>query len=126
MRMRLGTIKDYLTYVTSITLVDVDDPLEDMSVYDTAIDAMAAAARREGNLGDLQLALDSLISEPEGRIAAFFGMGYPFTTEQLVAVLTHACERIWPGQPVSGPGEALPVDFIAVSRDEWTRESGAT
>jgi hypothetical protein len=126
MRMRLGTIKDYLTYVTSIELVDVDDPLADMSIYDTAIDAMAAAARREGKLGDLQLALDSLISDPAGRIAAFYGMGYPFTTEQLVAVLTHACERIWPGQPVSQPGEAMPVEFVAVSRDEWARESGTT
>jgi len=125
MRMRLGTIKDYLTYVTSIELVDVEDPMADMSIYDTAIDAMAAAANRDGNLPKLQLALDSLISEPEGRIRAFFGNGYPFSVEQLLAVLTHACERLWPGQPVSGPGEAFPVEFIAISKEDWARETGA-
>ena len=125
MRMLLGTIKDYLTYVTSIELVDVDDPLADMSVYHNAIDAMAATARRDGALGQLHLALDSLVSEPAGRIGAFYGMGHPFSSDQLVAVLTYACRRIWPGQPVSGPGEAVPVDFVAVSRVDWAREGGA-
>ena len=124
MRMRLGTIKDYVAYVTSVQLVDVDDPLADMSVYHNAIDAMAAAARRDGALDMLQLALDSLVSEPAGRIRAFYGMGYPFSSGQLVAILTYACERIWPGQPVSEPGEAVPVDFVAVSREQWELEGG--
>ena len=125
MRLRTGMIRDYLIYVTSIELEDVDDPMEDMSVYDSSIDAMAGAARREGNLDTLQLALDSLISNPAGRLRAFYGNGYPFSADQFVALLTHACERIWPGQPVSGPGEALPVEFVVMSKEDWNRETGA-
>jgi len=122
MRLRKGMIDDYLVYVTSMTFVDVDDPLEDMSVYDTAIDAMAAAAQREGNLDNLHLALDSLISDPDGRIQDFQGLGQPFTSDQMVRLFTYACERIWPGESVSGPGEAVPVDFVTISKADWDRE----
>ena len=60
----------------------------------------------------LQLALDSLVDNPDGRIQQFHGTGYPFSKEELVAIMTYASHRIWPGQPVSGPGEALPVEFV--------------
>ena len=112
MRMSKRMIRGYLIYITSIELEDVEDPLEDMSVYDTAIDAMAIRAREDGNLEALQLALDSLIDNPDGRIQPFYGTGYPFSQEELVAIMTYASHRIWPGQPVSGPGEALPVEFV--------------
>ncbi len=124
MRIRHGTIESYLRYLTSMTFVDTPDPLADMEAFDSAIDAMAAAARREGNLDLLQLALDALISEPEGRIEEFRGEGHPFSQDQMVALLTYACERIWPGVPVSGPGEAVPVDFVRISKADWALETG--
>lgn len=124
MRIHHGTIESYLRYLTSMTFVDTPDPLAEMEVFDTAIDAMAAAARREGNLDTLQLALDALISDPEGQIEAFRGEGYPFSNEELAALLTYACKRIWPGVPVSGPGEAMPVEFVRMSRADWALEQG--
>lgn len=113
MKLPRKMVDDYLMYITSIELEDVDDPLEDMSVYDTAIDSMAYRARAEGNLDNLQLALDSLISDPSGRLSQFFGTGYPFSENELVEILTYACLRIWPAEPVSGPGEAMPVEFVS-------------
>ncbi len=102
-------------YITSIELEDVEDALEDMSEYDAAIDSMAYRAREDGNLDDLQLALDSLISDPSGRVSQFFGNGYPFSESELVEILTYACMRIWPAEPVSGPGEAMPVEFVSAN-----------
>lgn len=124
MRMHHGTINSYLRYLTSMTFVDTPDPLADLEVFDSAIDAMAAAARRDGNLDMLRLALDSLVSEPEDRIDTFRGEGFPFTQDEVVTILAHALRRLWPDIPVSGPGEAVPVDFIRMSRADWERETG--
>ena len=115
MKLSRKMVADHLIYITSIELEDVDDPLEDMSVYDNAIDSMAYRAREDGTLDDLQMALDSLISEPSGRVSQFFGPGYPFSESELAEILTYACRRIWPGEPVSGPGEAMPVEFVSAS-----------
>ena len=111
MRVEKKQIRGYLVYLTSIELEDVEDALDDMSVYDSAIDAMAAAARGDAKPDALQLSLDYLIATP-AELAKFRGTGFPFSSEELIEVLSYACGRIWPGEPVSGPGEALPVTFV--------------
>lgn len=119
MIIRTGMIDAYLQYITMIELPEMGDVTEDMSVFDSAIDSMAADAVREGNLKWLQYALDSLASEPGGRVSDFFGDGFPFSEDELAAVLGYAFERICPTEAVSGPGAAVPVDFVAMSAEEW-------
>lgn len=105
-----------------MTFVDTTDPLADMTVFDNSIDAMAGAAKRDDNLNTLQLALDALISTPT-QIVAFRGDGYPFSQEQFLTLLTYCCQRIWPSMLVSGPGEAVPVEFVFISCAEWALET---
>lgn len=123
MRLRQGMIADYLAYITSIEIEDPEDVTEDMTIYDQPILSMAAMARSHGNLDKLQMAIDSLISDPDGRLPAFYGSGYPFTDEELIDILDYAYALIWPGEPLTGSGGGVPVEFVAMSEEQWNAEN---
>ena len=112
MKIKTSTIRNYLEYITSMELEDVADPVADLSDYDEAIDAMAADATTDENLKTLRLAMASLIVEPQDRIEAFYGAGYPFTAEQLIEILTYAHNRVWPEREISNSSRTLPVEFV--------------
>jgi len=61
-----------------------------------------------------------------GRVSAFFGDGYPFSEDELAAVLAYAYGQIWPDEQVSEPGEAIPVDFVRMSAKEWAAVTAAS
>ncbi len=113
MRVSKKLIRGYLRYLTSIELEDVEDPLADMSVFHSSIDAMAHAAQTDGMSDTLQLSLNFMISNPSDTLPDFRGSGYPFAEGELVAILDYTCRRIWPDDPVSNLGEAMPVEFVA-------------
>lgn len=122
MRLRKGMVADYLGYITSTSLVDPGDVTEDMSVYDESISAMAANARYDGNLEKLRLAIDALVSKPDGRLGQFRNFGYPFTEDQLAAILRYAYASIWPDAHMSGPGEAAPIELVEATEEEWAAQ----
>lgn len=119
MRLRKGLIADYLMYITSLEFVNPGDVIEDMTVYDEAIDAMARNARYDNNLEALRLAIDSLIADPEGRLRMFYGSGYPFSDRELLSILRYAYQTIWPDAYLSGPGESVPIEFVEMTQSEW-------
>lgn len=119
MRLRRGMISDYLMYVTSLEFVNPGDMTEDMSIYDEAIDAMARNAQYDGNLESLRLAIDSLLAGPEGRLEKFYGSGYPFSDRELLSILRYVYQTIWPDAYMSEPGEAVPVEFVEMTKADW-------
>lgn len=119
MNIQKNMIERYLNFITSLTFTDPGDVTEDMELYDEAIEAMASFARMDDNLEYLRVALDSLIADPDGRLEQFYGTGHPFTDQELHEILRYAYQSIWPGEHISAPGTAVPVEFLDVSDEEW-------
>ncbi len=124
MKVNSRLIAKYLEMVTESYRAYHDDPGENVSDYDAAIDGMGAAARAAGDDDLLRISLDALIAGPTSQLGEFTGSAYSWPSEELIPLLTHAYERLWPEDPVSMEGFGPDVVFEAMSSEEWAAYSG--
>ena len=124
MKVNSVLIEKYLSMVTESRMAMMEDPVEDLNGYDSAIDSMGAAARAAGDEKLLRVSIDALIASPEGRLYRFAGSAYRWPNDEFIQLLTHAYERIWPGRELSFPGEEADIDFVAMSSEEWAAYNG--
>ena len=125
MKVNSILIEHYLSMVTESRAAMLDDPAGDMSAYDAAIDAMAAAARAADDDDLLRMSIDALIASPGGgRLAQFAGSAYRWPNREFVPLLTHAFERLWPDMALSDAGDAADIEFLPMSSEEWAAYNG--
>jgi len=124
MKINSRLIERYLSIVTESRMSMMPNPARDLTAYDGPIDAMGEAAAAENNEDILRLSIDALIALPEGRLSQFAGDTYRWPNEEFVPLLTHAYERLWPDEPLSPPGAEPEIEFIPMTRQEWTAYSG--
>ncbi|MCX5743891.1 MAG: hypothetical protein NT062_15485 [Proteobacteria bacterium] len=117
-------IERYLSIVTESRVSMMESPACDLAAYDGPIDAMGEAARADGNEELLRVAIDALLARPVGRLSQFTGETYRWPNEEFVPLLTHAHERLWPDEPLSLPGDAPEVEFVAMTSAEWAASTG--
>ncbi|NSY38568.1 hypothetical protein [Leisingera sp. ANG59] len=125
MKIRKELIEGYTRLLTMGRAVNAPDPMADLAQFDADIRAMHKRAHKEGNLDWLRLALDALIATPDGRIGQFAGQQYPFSDPELEALFRRAYGMIWPGQPLSEPGDEADLEFVEMSAEEWDAFTGA-
>ena len=125
MKVNSILIERYLSMVTESRAALLDDPAGDMTAYDPAIDAMAAAALAAGDDDLLRMSTDALIAAPGGgRLSQFAGSVYRWPNREFVPLLTHAHERLWPDFALSDPGDQADIDFVPMTSEEWAAYSG--
>ena len=126
MKINSIIIEKYLSIITESRAALLENPAEDLSAYDDAIDKMLVAARAEENDDLLRISIDALIAFPKGVLHEFAGSVYRWPNKEFLALLTHAYQRLWPDMPLSEPevGEVPTVEFVAMTSEEWAMRSG--
>ncbi|MFN3971699.1 MAG: hypothetical protein ACK4GO_06165 [Gemmobacter sp.] len=124
MKINSHAVERYVWMLTNGIAASRSDPMEELTGYDYEIDLMIAAAREAGEEELLRRSVDSLLSDPEGRIGMFSGQVHGFRDDEMVDLLTHAYERIWPDLPRSLPGEAPAMEFVPMTDAEWAARQG--
>lgn len=112
MKVELAPIRTYLRMLTESRVAAEGDPMADPSDMDEAIEAMAAAAAEKGDDDLLRVVIDSLATDPDGRLDPFRGAYYGWSDRELVALLDYAYEHLWPDYMRSLPGEEIPIEFV--------------
>jgi len=112
-------IKAYIRKLTLGRGSAAPDPFADITLFQNDVQTMKSAAERAGDLEWLRLSMDALIANPDGRIDQFVGQGYPFSDEEMVALLTYAYTTIWPDHEISEPGYEAPLDFVDMTDETW-------
>lgn len=105
-------ISRYTDYLVMTEPASQADPMADMSVFDGAVDTMAALAERDGETDTLRMVLDSVIANPEDRIDELSGPLFPYSESELVQIFTYAFERAYPDEVLSDPDEAIAIEFV--------------
>ncbi|QYK39858.1 MAG: hypothetical protein KF887_10260 [Paracoccaceae bacterium] len=126
MKVNSHAIEKYLWMLTNGAQASQPRPMTNLADFDVDIGRMAAAARAAGEEDLLRIAIDSLVADPTGRIHIFSGQIYDFSDDELVDLLGHALDTIWPDHIRSLPGDGAPMEFIPMSDAEWAARQGKT
>lgn len=119
MHMNRDLIQAYIRKLTIGVGSAASDPFADITLFDNDVQSVKMAAKRAGDLEWLRLSLDSLITNPRGRIGQFVEQGYPYSDHEMVTLLTYAYQKIWPDQKISEPGEETVLEFVEMSDETW-------
>lgn len=112
-------IENYIWILTNGLAASDPDPMSDLGYFDGEIELMRTRARADGNEALLKMSMESLITGPYGRARQFNGQVYNFRDADMVELLTHAYELLWPDVPLSFPGEGPEIAFVPMSDAEW-------
>jgi hypothetical protein len=124
MKANYYVIEGYISYLTEGRMASDPDAIGDWPRFESEFDKMFAAARAKDDEGMLKQAIDSLVADPEGRIDEFVGQVHGFSEEDMVDLLTHAFEHIWPDDLMSPLGDGPKMEFVPMSDAEWAARRG--
>lgn len=112
-------IRGYLRPVVAGAGASMPDPMGDIDNFNGDIYEMRRRAAAAGDLHTLRLALTALVLGPRQRLTPLLGTQFPFTEDDLAAILTHALARAWPDDSLPEPGTEVPVELADIPEDEW-------
>jgi len=124
MKVNYYVVRRYLAWLTEGRAASDPDQLHDWQSYEPDMDQMMREAQEGGDEVLLKRALDSLVSDPTGRIDAFAGQVHGYDDDDLVELFSAAFEYLWPDEMLSEPGEAPKMDFVPMSDAEWAARQG--
>ena len=126
MKVNFYVIRRYLSWLTEGRGASNPETIDDWETYELDMDAMIRDARENGDEVLLKRAIDSLAADPTGRVDEFIGQVHGFGDDDMVDLLTHAFEYLWPGEMLSAPGEGPKMEFVPMSDEEWAARLGRT
>lgn len=124
MKVNYYVIQRYITMLTEGRMASDPDVIGDWEMFEPEMEEMVTAARADDDEDLLRLSIDALVADPEGRVDEFVGQVHGFTEEDMVELLTHAFEHIWPDALMSLPGEGPVMEFVPMSDAEWAARRG--
>ncbi|WP_428268609.1 hypothetical protein [Haliangium sp.] len=125
-------------YTLGISTYYVRHPVEGVPTDLGIFDASAARAREEadnnGELDDLKLALDTVLSHDDDWLEEQFGMELdevlgvvPAQTDTVLhAILRRYREQMWPGAGPIPPEGPPGVELVDIGVEEWRRQRAAS
>jgi hypothetical protein len=113
-------INDYLDLVTVVWFNHHDMPPRDLDEYNQLIDQMKIAALAHREWDSLRQAFEVVLSDPSLDCEQFGGGRFPFDSEEVRDIISHAYSRLWPSRaaPTTPPQG---VELFDMPHDDWYR-----
>ena len=106
--------------ITGCWFGDHDISADSVSEYDDYIVSMKQIAVNHNDLDTLRLALEYVLSTPEFDCRVFDGGQYPFSSEEVREIISHAYNLIWPEQQGQFQ-RPVGVQFVDMEIEDWWR-----
>lgn len=118
MEISESMVRHYLSCVTSY-VGDIGCIPDGVTDYYNDIIEMKKGAIHQGDLDELRLAIDYLLTHPEINPPSFAQTHYHYDDDEFEELLLYIRSVVWPQLPPPDPEEVKDVKFINISASDW-------